>query len=156
RQGVRVSRITDRDDRKGLLPFRDGESPPRLVRIEAGHLVNREAASRGLHGQQRRCGSRVVLRVAVWSVTLCESQLGHRQRKQGSFLRPTRIELYQSSQDLLEIPLVLFCRHHIGPRLFIEARGCPPRRLKQAAENFFRYCLVRKGARTPALAEQFV
>src|SRR5256884_4961685 len=59
RQGVRVSRITDGDGRKGLPPFRDSESLPRAVRIEAGHLVNREAASRGFHGQQDRKSTRL-------------------------------------------------------------------------------------------------
>src|SRR5438034_6549186 len=85
-----------------------------------------------------------------------ESQLGHGNCKRGSTPGPTGIKLYQSSQDLLEIYFVLFRRHNIGPRLFIKAGGRPPRRLKQAAENLLRDGLVRKGARTPAVAEQFV
>jgi hypothetical protein len=156
RQGVRVSRITDGDDREGLPPLRDGESLPRLVRIEAGHLVNHQAASRGFHGQQGRRRSGVVLCVAVGGVIRRESQPGHGHGKRGSRVRPTDIKLYQSSKELLEICFVLFCRHNIGPRLFIKAGGRPPRRLKQAAENLLRDGLVRKGARTPAVAEQFV
>src|SRR5207302_4066023 len=113
RQGVRVSRITDGDGRKGLPPCRDSESLPRAVRIEAGHLVNREAASRGFHGQQGRCCSCVVLRVAVGGVILRESQLGHGNCKRGSTPGPTGIKLDRKSTRLnsshVKISYAVFC-----------------------------------------------
>src|SRR5215472_14683501 len=50
RQRVRVTGKTDREGGNGIPFFRDSKRLPRLLRVEACHLVNDQAARRRLDG----------------------------------------------------------------------------------------------------------
>ena len=104
----------------------------------------------------RHGGAGIVLRVAIGRIVFCERQLGNGVAEDVSVFGPGGVEFNQRLQGLRKILLVIVCGHNECPGLFVTAGRRPARGFEQAPQILGRNWFLGEGARTPAIANEFV
>src|SRR5579885_3498979 len=156
REACRIAWITDGNGRNRVPAFGDGKDFPRALRIETSHLMNGKAAGDCFDGKQRGCGAGIVLCVAIWGLVRCECKLADRDGEGRGVFRPSRVELDEHAEYLLEIFRIVAGGGDIRPGLLVVAGRRPASGFKKAAQDLGGDEGLAKRARTPAVAEQFM